>query len=65
MINYLKSENYRILHRKSLYLTTAIFFLLITGAAFCLYFFSSVDADFRVTAQAAFSIRMSLVWGHK
>ncbi|WP_339184342.1 ABC transporter permease [Oceanobacillus sp. FSL W7-1293] len=54
MINYLKSENYRILHRKSLYLTTAIFFLLITGAAFTLYFFSSVDADFRYGTSSFF-----------
>ncbi|WP_080873863.1 ABC transporter permease [Oceanobacillus timonensis] len=54
MINYLKSENYRILHKKSLYLTTAVCFFLIIGAAFSLNYFSRVDADFRYGTSSFF-----------
>jgi len=46
MINYIKSENYRLLRKKSLYMTTAICFILITAAAFILYYFNEVDAHF-------------------
>src|SRR5690625_961953 len=46
MINYVKSENYRILRKKSLYITTAICFLLMTVAAIVLYLMPKADPNF-------------------
>ncbi|MCJ7841912.1 ABC transporter permease [Lederbergia sp. NSJ-179] len=46
MINYMKSENYRLLRKKSLYLTSVIGFLLITAAALVLYYSKQHQADF-------------------
>lgn len=46
MINYLKSENYRLLHKKSLYLTSVICLLLIAGAAAVLHFSHQMDPNF-------------------
>lgn len=38
MINYMKSENYRLLHKKNLYITSVICLLLIAAAATVLYY---------------------------
>ncbi|HLR70308.1 MAG TPA: ABC transporter permease [Pseudogracilibacillus sp.] len=46
MINYLKSEHYRILRKKNLYITSVICFLLITAAAFVLYVTDKFDPNF-------------------
>ncbi|GIN74534.1 hypothetical protein J14TS2_50090 [Bacillus sp. J14TS2] len=46
MINYIKSENYRLLRKKSLYLTSVICFLLIAAAAFVLYYMLHYTNDF-------------------
>lgn len=46
MLNYLKSEHYRLLHKKSLYITSAICWLLISAAAFVLNFFPKIDSTF-------------------
>lgn len=46
MLNYLKSENYRLLHKKSLYIMSFIFFLLLAAAAFVLYFMPKLDSTF-------------------
>ncbi|WP_078592906.1 ABC transporter permease [Evansella clarkii] len=46
MINYLKSENYRLLHKKSIYMTSGICLFLITSAALVLYFFQQSDSNF-------------------
>ena len=46
MINYLKSENYRLLNKKSLYITTVICFLLIAAAAIVLYYSQQYDSTF-------------------
>jgi ABC-2 type transport system permease protein len=46
MINYLKSENYRLLHKKSIYMTSGICLFLITAAALVLYFFHQSDPGF-------------------
>lgn len=46
MINYIKSENYRLLRKKSLYITSVICYLLITAAAFVLYLSQKYDPSF-------------------
>ena len=46
MINYLKSENYRLLNKKNLYITSLICFSLIAAAAFVLYYFQQTDSTF-------------------
>ena len=46
MINYLKSENYRLLNKMSLYITSGICLLLITAAAIVLYYSKQYDANF-------------------
>ena len=46
MINYLKSENYRLLNKKSLYITSVICLLLITAAAIVLYYSQQSDENF-------------------
>lgn len=46
MINYLKSENYRLLNKKSLYITSVICLLLITAAAIVLYYSQQYDVNF-------------------
>ncbi|WP_413375704.1 ABC transporter permease [Alkalihalobacillus sp. 1P02AB] len=46
MINYLKSENYRLLRKKGLYLTSIICLLLIVAAAFGLHYFQQYDPNF-------------------
>lgn len=46
MINYLKSENYRLLHKKSIYMTSGICLFLITAAALVLYIFHQSDPGF-------------------
>lgn len=46
MINYIKSENYRLLRNKSLYVTSMIGFLLIAAAAVILYFSQQNESNF-------------------
>lgn len=46
MINYLKSENYRLLNKKNLYITSLICFSLIAAAAFVLSYFQQSDSTF-------------------
>lgn len=46
MINYIKSENYRLLRKKNLYITSLICYLLITVAAFVLYVSQKFDPHF-------------------
>lgn len=46
MINYLKSENYRLLNKKNLYITSLICISLIATAAFVLYYFQQTDSTF-------------------
>lgn len=46
MINYLKSELYRLLHKKSLHLTSIICFLLILAAGLVLSYLPKVDPSF-------------------
>ena len=46
MINYLKSENYRLLHKKNLYMTSVICLLLIAAAAVVLYYSQKSDPSF-------------------
>ena len=46
MINYLKSENYRLLNKKNLYITSLICFSLIAAAAFVLFYFQQADSTF-------------------
>ncbi|MBP2243055.1 ABC-2 type transport system permease protein [Cytobacillus eiseniae] len=47
MINYMKSEYYRLLRKKGLHLTGIICFLLIASAAGVLYFTAQSDPNFR------------------
>ena len=46
MLNYLKSEKYRLLNKKSLYITTVICLLLIAAAAIVLYYMDQYDSTF-------------------
>ncbi len=46
MINYMKSEFYRLLRKKGLYFTSLVCFLLIAAAAFALYYFEQNDPNF-------------------
>lgn len=46
MINYMKSECYRLLRKKGLYLTSLICYLLIIAAAAMLYYFDQYDPTF-------------------
>lgn len=46
MINYIKSENYRLMRKKSMYITSVVCLLLIAGAAAVLYFFNQMDSNF-------------------
>ncbi|MFD1851616.1 ABC transporter permease [Oceanobacillus bengalensis] len=46
MINYLKSESYRLLRKKGPYLTSMISLLLIAAASALLYFFGQSDPNF-------------------
>ncbi|WP_240374058.1 ABC transporter permease [Bacillus piscicola] len=46
MINYIKSENYRLLRKKGLYLTSLICLLLITAAAVVLYLLGQYETNF-------------------
>ncbi|GIO21439.1 ABC transporter permease [Oceanobacillus sp. J11TS1] len=54
MMNYLKSENYRLLRKKSFYFTTAICFILITAAAFILYYSGKADSNFPYATRSFF-----------
>lgn len=47
MINYMKSEYYRLLRKKGLYLTSLICYGLIAAAAAALYYFQQIDTSFR------------------
>jgi len=46
MMNYMKSETYRLLRKKGLHMTSLICLLLITAAAFVLYFTDQNDPNF-------------------
>lgn len=46
MINYMKSENYRFLRKKGLYITSVIGLMLITAAAIVLYLSGEYERDF-------------------
>ncbi|WP_407272518.1 ABC transporter permease [Radiobacillus sp. PE A8.2] len=46
MINYVKSEHYRLLRKKGLYFTSLACFLLIAAAAFLLYYFGETEPNF-------------------
>ena len=46
MINYMKSEYYRLLRKKGLHFTSLICFLLIAAAAAVLYYFEQYDPNF-------------------
>ncbi len=46
MINYMKSEYYRLFRLKGLYITSVICFLLIAAAAAVLYYFGQSDPNF-------------------
>ncbi|APC47720.1 ABC transporter permease [Virgibacillus halodenitrificans] len=46
MINYVKSENYRLLRKKGLYITSIVSLLLITAAAFVLHFLGENEINF-------------------
>src|SRR5690625_5858770 len=46
MINYMKSENYRLLRKKSLYITSIIGLTLITAAAIILYLSGEFEQNF-------------------
>jgi ABC-2 type transport system permease protein len=46
MINYMKSENYRLLRKKGLYFTSVICYLLIAGAAVVIYYTNQHDPNF-------------------
>ncbi|RDW20242.1 ABC transporter permease [Oceanobacillus arenosus] len=46
MINYIKSENYRLLHKKNLYITSVICLLLIVVAAVVLHYSQQQDPNF-------------------
>lgn len=46
MINYMKSEHYRLLRKKGLYITSVICLLLIAAAAVVLYYSQHLDPNF-------------------
>lgn len=46
MINYMKSETYRLLRKKGLYVTSLICYLVIAAAAVVLYSTAQIDPDF-------------------
>lgn len=46
MINYMKSERYRLMRKKGLHITSAICLLLIIAAAAVLYFFGQYESSF-------------------
>ncbi len=46
MINYMKSEHYRLLRKKGLYITSVICLLLIAAAAVVLYYSQHLDSNF-------------------
>lgn len=46
MINYMKSETYRLLRKKGVYITSFICYLLIAAAAVILYSTGKIDSDF-------------------
>ncbi|MGM8365650.1 ABC transporter permease [Virgibacillus sp. W0181] len=54
MINYMKSENYRLLRKKGLYMTSAIGLLLITAAALVLHLFGEYEQNFPYATSAFF-----------
>lgn len=54
MINYIKGENYRLLRKKSLYLTSVACFLLIAAAAVTLYLFGEYEASFPYATSSFF-----------
>jgi len=46
MINYMKSENYRLIRKKSFHITSGVGFLLIFAAAIILYFYGQHESSF-------------------
>lgn len=54
MINYLKSEHYRLLRKKSLYIISGVCFLLIAAAAVVLYLSQKYDPNFPYGSSAFF-----------
>src|SRR5690625_6756032 len=46
MINYMKSENYRLFRKKGLHITSGVGFLLIIAAAAILYFTGQHESNF-------------------
>lgn len=54
MINYLKSEQYRLLRKKSLHITSLVCLLLIVAVATVLYYFQKADPNFPYTTTRFF-----------
>lgn len=62
MINYLKSEHYRLLRKKSLYITSGIGFLLIVAAAAVLHYFPRIDPTFPYATSTFFYSNVVAGW---
>ena len=54
MINYLKSEQYRLLRKKTLHITSLVCLLLIVAAATVLYYFQKADPNFPYATSSIF-----------
>lgn len=62
MINYLKSESYRLLRRKSLHMISVACFLLIIAAAVVLYIFGKSEANFPYATSQFFYSNVIVSW---
>src|SRR5690625_3167590 len=54
MLNYMKSERYRLMRKKSLHITTVICLVLITAAAAVLYYSEQYDSSFPYATSSFF-----------
>src|SRR5690625_468204 len=54
MMNYMKSERYRLMRKKSLHITTVICLVLITAAAAVLYYSEQYDSSFPYATSSFF-----------
>src|SRR5690625_1507094 len=54
MMNYMKSERYRLMRKKSLHITTVICLVLITAAAAVLYFSGQYESSFPYATSSFF-----------
>lgn len=58
MINYMKSERYRLLRKKGLHMTSGVCFLLIAAAAVVLYLFGKYEAGFPYATSSFFYVNV-------